>query len=164
MDIKSVNADKEWLELLDVFSKRDLRNVLRNAASRTGRSVKDIAVWNLSTSTLANATAMKRGIRIYALQRRAGSFQLTLHPHGKRHVSYVSRHNKKGIEKPVLLFAEEGTKQRQTLRGFNRGRMPAYHHLIGVEQRGTQIVEDQYASVLEQAIERKRAKLGWTTK
>ena len=44
MDIKSVNADKEWLELLDVFSKRDLRNVLRNAASRTGRSVKDVAV------------------------------------------------------------------------------------------------------------------------
>lgn len=161
MQIKSVNADKQWLELLDIFSKRDLRNVLRNTAAKTGREVRKIAESNLSTSALDNASAMKRGVRLYTLQRKAGSFQVTLHPHGKRNVAYVSRRSKKGIPRPVLLFAEEGTKQRYTRAGKNRGAMPAYHHLEGVEQKGTQIVEEQYAPVLEQMIERKREKLGW---
>lgn len=159
--IKSLNAAKEWAELRDIFSPRDLRSVLRRAAARTGSEVRALAVGNLQSSPLANAPAMRRGVRIYGLRRSPGSFQLTLHPHGRRGVGYTSRHNRGAGPKPVLLFAEEGTRPRRTRRGGRRGSMPAYNHLRGVEERGTKIIETDYAATLERAVEQKRKKLGW---
>ena len=84
------------------------------------------------------------------------------------------------MEKPVLMWAEEGTKERmirhlmsdgkrvvridgkyRTVGAFT-GKMPAYHFLDCVVEQGVQIVNRDMPSNLEERVMRKAGRLGWT--
>lgn len=105
---------------------------------------------------------------------RVGGFMVTVKPHGK--TGYIV--NRHGKEKPVLMWAEEGTVERfprswrkrflvHTDAGFrwvgrSRGKMPAYHFLKEAEEQGPAIVEQEIGKELEVATERRSGgRRGW---
>ena len=164
---------KEWDELLQCFNKRDLKASLKGAYRKTGNEILKIARQRLMSSGIAHASKLKKGIRLRVYPRGSG-FMITVKPHGKQgyHV------NRFGLEKPVLMWAEEGTKVRyvrhgggqkvqtsagqwRTL-GRRRGQMPAYHFLDGVYEQGVQILNRDIPSNLEDSVMRKAGRLGWT--
>lgn len=98
---------------------------------------------------------------------------ITVKPHGKQgyHV------NRFGLEKPVLMWAEEGTKVRyvrhgggqrvqisdgrwRTL-GRRRGQMPAYRFLDGIESQGVPIIEREMPHAIEDQVVRRAGKYGY---
>ena len=163
---------KEWNELLKVFSKRDLKAALKGAYRKTGNEVLKVARQKLAESGIANASKLKKGIRLRVYPR-GGGFMITVKPHGKQgfHV------NRFGLQKPVLMWAEEGTKVRYVRKGGGqvtqlgngkwrtlgrrRGQMPAYHFLDGVESDGGQIIEREISPRLEEAVMKRAEKMGF---
>ncbi len=166
---------KEWNELLQCFNKRDLKASLKGAYRKTGNEILTIARQRLMSSGIAHASKLKKGIRLRVYPR-GGGFMITVKPHGKQgfHV------NRFGLEKPVLMWAEEGTKERmlrhlpsdgkrvvridgkyRTVGAFT-GKMPAYHFLDGVYERGVQILNRDIPSNLEDSVMRRAGRLGWT--
>ena len=92
-------------------------------------------------------------------------------PHSKQgfHV------NRFGLQKPVLMWAEEGTKVRYVRKGGQvaqfgngkwrtlgrrRGQMPAYHFLDGVEAEGAPIIERDICARLEESVLKRARKMG----
>lgn len=166
---------KEWNELLQCFNKRDLKASLKGAYRKTGNEILTIARQRLMSSGIAHASKLKKGIRLRVYSR-GGGFMITVKPHGKQgyHV------NRFGLEKPVVMWAEEGTKERM-LRNFPSdgkrvvridgkyrtvgaftGKMPAYHFLDGVYEQGVQILNRDIPSNLEDSVMKKAGRLGWT--
>lgn len=166
---------KEWNELLQCFNKRDLKASLKGAYRKTGNEILTIARQRLMSSGIAHASKLKKGIRL-RIYPRGGGFMITVKPHGKQgyHV------NRFGLEKPVLMWAEEGTKEcmirhlmsdgkhvvriegRYRRVGAFTGKMPAYHFLDGVYEQGVQILNRDIPSNLEDSVMRKAGRLGWT--
>ena len=163
---------KEWDELMKCFSKRDMKAAMKGAYRTTGKEILAIARGKLVSSGIAHASKMKNGIRLRVYPR-GGGFMITVRPHGKQgfHV------NRFGLEKPVLMWAEEGTKVRyvrhgggqkvqtsdgqwRTL-GRRRGQMPAYHFLSGVESEGAPIIERDISSALESQVMKIASKNGF---
>lgn len=166
---------KEWNELLKCFNKRDLKASLKGAYRTVGKKILSIARGNLMSSGLSHASKMKSGIRLRVYPR-GGGFMITVKPHGKQGFHL----NRFGLEKPVLMWAEGGTKERmlrylpsdghhviKTDKGFRTaiaftGRMPAYRFLDGVYEQGVQILNRDIPSNLEGSVMKRAGKLGWT--
>lgn len=156
---------REWDELLRAMDGRQIRNTLKVSYRRIGRQVLAIARARLASSGLANAARMRSCVRLRVYSR-GGGFMVTVRPHGKQ--GYYRR-RQDGKEKPVVMWAEEGTKERYRRHGAigymansRTGRMPAYHFLNGLEQRGYTIIETSLPPELKQAVYDRAAKLGWT--
>lgn len=153
---------QEWDELLRAMGSRQIRNSLKVAYRRMGRQILAIARASLLSSGLANASRMRSGIRLRVYPR-GGGFLVTVKPHGKRG---FYRRPQDGKEKPVLMWAEEGTKARYRRHGAvgssRTGRMPAYHILDEANSRGKTIFETGINSELKRAVRERAAKLGWT--
>ena len=148
---------------------------LMSSRLKTGNEILTIARQRLMSSGIAHASKLKKGIRLRVYPR-GGGFMITVKPHGKQgyHV------NRFGLEKPVLMWAEEGTKERMIRHlmsdgkhvvriegryrrvGAFTGKMPAYHFLDGVYEQGVQILNRDIPSNLENSVMRKAGRLGWT--
>ena len=166
---------KEWDELIKCFSKRDLKAAMKGAYRRTGKEILAIARGKLTSSGMAHASKLRKDIRL-RIYPRGGGFMITVKPHGKQ--GYHT--NRKGFQKPVLMWAEEGTNERmlrhlpsdgyhiiKTADGYRMagaftGRMPAYHFLEGVYEQGVQILNRDIPSNLEGSVMKRAGKLGWT--
>lgn len=163
---------EEWKELLQIFSARDIKASLKGAYRKTGNEILKIARQRLMSSGIAHASKLKKGIRLRVYSR-GGGFMITVKPHGKQgyHV------NRFGLEKPVLMWAEEGTKVRyvrheggqkvqtsagqwRTL-GRRRGQMPAYHFLEGVERQGVPVIEREMPQAIEDQVMKRAGKYGF---
>ena len=121
------------------------------------KEVLAIARGKLMQSGMAHASRLKKDIRLRVYPK--GGFMITVKQHGKQgyHV------NRFGLQKPVLMWAEEGTKVRYVRKGGGqvaqtadgkwrtlgrrRGQMPAYHFLDGVEAQGAPIVERDIGTI-----------------
>ena len=114
----------------------------------------------LMSSGMAHASKLRKDIRL-RIYPRGGGFMITVKPHGKQ--GYHT--NRKGFQKPVLMWAEEGTRYRfprkgsyvaKTQRGFLRvshmGKMPAYHFLDAAERTAPGIIESDIGSALETSV------------
>lgn len=163
---------EEWKDLLKVFDKRDLRVALKGAYRTVGKEVLRIARDRLMQSGMAHASKLKKDIRLRVYPR-GGGFMITVKPHGKQgyHV------NRFGLQKPVLMWAEEGTTVRYVRKGGGqvaqlgdgkwrtlgrrRGQMPAYHFLDGVEAQGAPIIEKDMGTSLEEAVMKRARKMGF---
>ena len=159
---------KEWNELLQCFNKRDLKASLKGAYRTTGKEILAIARQRLMSSGIAHASKLKKDIRLRVYPR-GGGFMITVKPHGKQgyHV------NRFGLEKPVVMWAEEGTKFRfprkgafvaKTDKGSIRitrmGKMPAYHFLGDVERYAPPIIEKDIGKALEDSVMKRASRLG----
>ena len=123
-----------------------------------GKEVLAIARGKLMQSGMAHASRLKKDIRLRVYPK-GGGFMITVKQHGKQgyHV------NRFGLQKPVLMWAEEGTKVRYVRKGGGqvaqtadgkwrtlgrrRGQMPAYHFLDSVEAQGASIVERDIGTI-----------------
>lgn len=158
----------EWTELLQVLDKKQLRNTLRKAYRKVARPLVAKARTSLMQRGPQNIKGNKADwksavrARVYS---RGGGFMVTVQPHGKRgyHV------NRQGKEKPVLMWAEEGTAERFTrVKGFfskkgaiPRGKMPKYGFLAAVEAPIYIQAEALLQPELESAVFFNCRKYGW---
>ena len=163
---------KEWQDLLRVFDKRDLKAAMKGAYRKVGNEVLKVARQKLAQSGMAHASKLKKDIRLRVYPK-GGGFMITVKPHGRQGFHT----NRFGLQKPVLMWAEEGTKVRYVRKGGGqvvktgdgewrtlgrrRGQMPAYHFLNGVEAGGAPIIERDIGARLEEAVLKRAAKMGY---
>lgn len=164
---------KEWDELLRAMSPRDIKKTLKTSYRRIGKMIADIARNDLANSGLHNAVKMKRNIRVYAFSRGSG-FMVTAKPHGKS--GYYKR-SQDGAEKPVAMWAAEGTKERhvnhgrhiypvgngqfRTMKGTWTGSMPGYYFLKRAGRMGESITDKNLQSEIKKAVFEHISKTSW---
>lgn len=105
-----------WNDLLKTFDQRDLKRTLKDAYRRTGKMIAAVAKRSVESSGIADARQLARGVRVRVYPR-GGGFMITVKPHGKS--GYIK--NRHGLEKPVLMWANDGTVER-----FPRGGRSAF--------------------------------------
>jgi len=132
----------------DLFSALDLkerRKAMRTATRRVGAEARATAAGEIAASGLGHGTrrAIAKSLRLRVYPARYGlGFMITTKPHGKE--GYHK--NRQGKEKPILMWAQEGTQSRTTRGTRSRSRhatgsMPAYRFLQRAEERATRHVE-----------------------
>lgn len=165
---------KEWDELLRSMNVKDIRRVLKSTYRRVGKQIADIARADLVSSGLRNADKMKRAIRVHVYGR-GGGFEITTKFHGKQG---FYRRSQDGKEKPVVMWAQDGTSNRftyyhkrvipfgggayRTLATNARGSMRKYDFLRRAESQAPGIIENGLGPELEKAVNKRALKLGWT--
>ena len=96
-----------WNDLLKTFDQREMKRTLKDAYRRTGKMIAAVAKRSVEGSGIHDAGKLAKGVRVRVYPR-GGGFMITVKPHGKS--GYIK--NRHGLEKPVLMWAAEGTKQR----------------------------------------------------
>lgn len=164
---------KDWDELLQAMNPRDIRKTLKTSYRRIGKMIADIARSDLASTSLRNASKMKRNIRVHVFSRGSG-FMITTKPHGKS--GYYKR-SQDGKEKPVLMWAAEGTKERyvyrgnrvyplgngqfRTMKGNWTGSMPGYFFLRHANRMAESITDKNIQPEIEKAVYERLRKAGW---
>lgn len=165
------------LSLLARLSPREQRKALAGAMRREANRLKKAAQAAVKRSGLGqkNPTRVERGVysRVYPARYGAG-FLVSVKPHGAKKGIHRNRY---GREKPVLMFAEEGTVERNVGRrqghytmqggrfaskkyrtykrsGHSTGRMRAYHFLAQTEQTEATGIEQRLFTEFEKNVSR----------
>lgn len=156
--------DTNLRRLFAELDPRGRRKAFKAAFRRTGAQVRKVAQRNVRGSGLHNAGRLARCVRSIVLKRDAG-FRVTVA--GRRGKKPKSMHrNMRGLLRPVLQWAENGTKMRRTLlpkkrrngnrrrlgrsRGnLNRGRMPRY----GIISRTRAQTQSRVTGMLQKEID-----------
>ena len=127
----------EWKELAKELTPRQLRNALKRSYRAEAKKALGIARKYLGTSGLqvqGNKSDWDKGIRSH-IYSRGGGFMITVKAHRanlKGEGEKSMHENRKGFKKPVLMWAEEGTKPRQ--RGGKKIRIK--HGIYGTHRSG----------------------------
>ncbi|MGI6233401.1 MAG: hypothetical protein ACOYJF_11255 [Prevotella sp.] len=143
-----VDIRNPFVSIYKALSLKDQRKALRGAMRREANRLKKQAAENMATSGLGSGTNQKlsKGIRTRVYPSRYGAgFMLSVKPRRKKGF----HKNRQGLEKPVLMWAEEGTNPRKTKgsffsrkgKGHVTGRMRRYGFLRKTEQQAGQTVE-----------------------
>ena len=167
---------KEWTELLRQMNTREIRKLLKQAYRREAKELRRMAVGSLGSSGMSvtgNSSDWDKGIRSYVYSR-GGGFLVTVKPRkaGRNGKGEKGMHvNRYGKAKPVLLWAEDGTKARRTRgsrsglfgrkKGHSTGTMPGFHFLARVEPQMKEHVEENLAKEVESATYRVAKKCGF---
>lgn len=159
IDLEAMRAQATWTELMKQMSSRELRKALKSGYRKAGNEALKIARQKLGETPLhvmGNSSDWKKGIRHYNYSK-GGGFMATVKGRGKKSM-HVNRHGK---EKPVQMWAEEGTKPRKKRhRGGRTGRMGAYNFMRDSEAAMFRKVEEVLAPELEKAVYRAAQKAG----
>lgn len=138
---------------------RSLKGAMRTAAKKMRRR----AVENLRASGLASSRDMERGVRALVFKRVAG-FRVTIGTEraSKRNKGHEKGFhiNRRGLHKPVLIWAEAGTQDRATATGHRTGRMPAYGFMQKTLEQNAAATGQELQDALAQNITRIAAKYG----
>ena len=165
---------KEWTDLLREMSPRQIRNAVKRAYRAVSKEAVKIAQRSLAASGLQSHGAdLKKGIRPYVYSR-GGGFLVTVkaraaNRQGKGETGMHA--NRFGFKKPVLMWAEEGTKQRRTKtktkwftrsrKGHPTGSMPAYGFLAKAQPEMFSVVERGLTPEVEKAVDKIAKKCGF---
>lgn len=154
------------LQALDLKAQR---KAMRGAMRREGNMLKKRASANLSASGIGQGTRrrLSRGIRMRVYPEKYGAgFMLSVRPRKKQGYHL----NRSGLEKPVLLWAEEGTGYRKTKtatrvfarkrRGHPTGRMRRYGFMRKTEEQSARAVENDLFGEFRKNLERAARKKG----
>lgn len=106
------NLQQLFVELQPKRRLQAIKGAYRKEANR----VKKVAINNLRSSGLRSSKDMEKGIRAIVFKKKAG-FRVTVgtkkaNKKGKGEYGYHT--NRQGLKKPVLIWAELGTAERQT--------------------------------------------------
>lgn len=97
------------------LSPENRKKVIKRACRKVGNSVKKVAINNLKSSGLGHADELSNGVRAIVFKREAG-FRVTVASKkaNKRGKGEKGMHkNRYGNKKPILVWAELGTKWRR---------------------------------------------------
>lgn len=199
MDPKDYTG-KEWTDLMREMTPRQLKNAMKGGYRRVAKKVREVGLRNLASSGLdvqGNRRDWKAGLRSW-IYSKGGGFLLTVQPKrgGKETGYHANRRYGKTITRgprsgninqrklPVLMFAEDGTRERNVgdrigkssffsksrwsgnkVRNYKRsghstGKMKAYGFLEKTEPEGIRIVERDLAKDLEEAVMKAAKKAG----
>ncbi len=173
---------RPFADVYKALDVKDQRKAMRSAMRKEGNRLKKAAVSNLGQSGIGHGTkrSLSSGIYVRTYPDRYGlGFMVSVKPHGKRKGIHLNRQNR---EKPVLMWAEDGTryrhagrrlssfmgksrftgkKVRQYLRGgASRGKMKRYAFLAKTEQQTAGSVETNLFGVFQKNLERAARKQG----
>lgn len=162
----------EWKELSKVLTQRQLKNALKCAYRAEAKKAVEIAQQSLASSPLnvkGNTADWKKGIRSH-IYSKGGGFLVTVKARGGKKAKGMHT-NRKGITKPVLMWAEEGTAWRKTRsqskffvrkrKGHYTGKMRAYGFLKRAEERMYREVEAGLLPEVQRAVVKVAAKAGF---
>lgn len=172
MDPRKYDA-REWTELAAKLDTRQMKRALKGAYRTEAAKVVKTARRSLATSGLqvkGNKADWQKGIRPYVYSR-GGGFMVTVKPgRGKNRTKSMHR-NRQGLEKPVLMFAEDGTTARKTKtktkrwtrarKGHATGRMPAYGFLQRAQPEMYRKVEEGLLPQVEKQVRKAAARAGF---
>lgn len=128
--------DSELRAMFAELEPKNRRKVFRAALGQAATKVRRAAVGYLRQSLRISRDG-ERGIRKIVYKTQAG-FKITVIPSGRGARAKGYHRNRQGKEKPVLMWAEEGTDRRSTKnrgwiwrrrRGHDTGRMKGKHFL-----------------------------------
>lgn len=108
--------DRNLCRLFAALDPAGRKKVIKGACRRVGNSVKKVAVNNLRSSGLNHADELSSGVRTVVFRREAGfrvtvaSRKANMRGKGERGM----HRNRYGKKKPVLVWAELGSKWRRT--------------------------------------------------
>ena len=173
---------KPFADVYKALDMKSQRKAMRSAMRREGNRLKKAAVSNLEQSGIGQGAkrSLSSGIYVRTYPDRYGlGFMVSVKPHGKRKGIHLNRQN---LEKPVLMWAEDGTrlrhvgrrissffgksrftgkKIRQYLRGgASRGKMRRYAFLAKTEQQTGGSVETNLFDTFQGNLERAARKQG----
>ena len=144
----AVNIEAPFRDVFTALDLRAQRKALRGAMRREGNRLKKSATANLESSGIGTGTKRRlaKGIIVRVYPERMGAgFMVSVKPHRKKGYHL----NRQGKEKPVLMWAEEGTGQRKTRsqskffvrkrKGHATGRMKPYRFLSRAESNATSV-------------------------
>lgn len=170
---------KEWQELLRRMNGAQIKKSLRGAIRAEAGKARKIAQGKLLSSGLqvkGDTSDWKKGIRtrIYPDSKGAG-FMVTVKARAAGRATGTgekSMHkNRFGFKKPILMWAEEGTKDRKTKtqtkwgfrkrKGHSTGRMDAYHFMEDATPEMFQSVEAGLLPEVEKAVAKVAGKCGF---
>lgn len=174
----------------DVYRALDLRQqrkAMKGAMRREGNRLKRQATASLSASGISQGSggrALSRGIYTRVYPDRYGlGFMVSVKPHrgNNRKGIHINRH---GRMKPVLMWAEDGTRPRRAGRrlssfsslskisgkkvrnyirgGHSTGRMKRYAFMAKAENQQGQAVESSLFATFQQNLDKAARKLGLT--
>lgn len=168
----------EWKELAQNFTSRQLRNTIKRAYRKQAKEAVEIAKRRLQTCGMnveGDQSDFAKGIRSH-IYSRGGGFMVTVKARSSRSKKGEKgmHTNRRGLKKPVLMWAEEGTnkrkvgqtrfkigKKRLSFGGKNRGSMPAYHFLDAATPEMFQKVETGLFPSVEEAVNKVAKKCGF---
>lgn len=150
--------EKSITDLLDALNVGEQRKALRSAMRKEGNRLKKKAGSILSSKGLRHGVKVGKTLRVRVYPERYGAgFMVTAKPRGKQ--GYHK--NTKGKEKPVAMWAEEGTVWRYKRKGKKptTGSMKPYKYLSDTEAKSSGEVENNlweaFQNNLEKAIQKK---------
>ena len=106
----TINIEQPFREVFAALDLKDQRKALRGAMRREANRLKKSATANLRSSGLGQGTRQRldKGFIVRVFPARLGAgFLVKVKPYRKKGYHL----NRQGKEKPVLMWAEEGTKQ-----------------------------------------------------
>lgn len=159
-----------WTRFLNELTPAQLRKALRSGLRREATRVRRVAVQKLRGTTLSLRGGMEKGIRTVVYRRGTG-FKVTVKPKvGGRTENKGFHTNRRGQLKPVLAWAETGTRMRRTKtktrifrrsrKGHSTGYMRGYHFMEDAEREAPQTVEANLGHDLETAVTKAAKKAG----
>lgn len=188
-------ATKSLNTLMKELSPRELRKGLKAGYRKTARMARKVALEYLHRSDLqvkGNKADLDKGLRAY-IYSKGGGFMLTVNARraNKSGKGEKGMHeNRKGKKKPVLMWAEDGTrkrtakgkftyewsgnwklwsrhggkykpkKRRNYSSGQDRGKMPAYEFLEKATPEATRVVEQELGNQIKEGVEKVARKSG----
>lgn len=164
-----VDIEKPFNDVFQALDLKDQRKAMRGAIRREGNRLKKHAIIELQSSGIGQGTKQRlsKGIRIRVYPDKFGAgFMLSVKPHKKQ--GYHK--NRQDKEKPVLMWAEDGTKYRKTKtktkvfvrkrKGHVTWRMKRYGFMRKTDEQATRIVEQNLFSNFQKNLERATRKKG----
>lgn len=186
--MNNLQIDNVFMDVYRALSPREQRKAMKSAMRREAGRLKKAAVANLASATggktgrtLGGGTRQRlaKGLYVRTYPDRYGlGFMVSVKPHGKTRGIHT---NRRGRQKPVLMWAEDGTRQRAVgkrkqsffsrsrwtggkVRGYRRsghstGRMSAYRFLAKTERETADGIEARLFADFQRNVERKAAQI-----
>lgn len=161
----------EWRKLLDGMTAKEIKSTLKKSYRVVGNKARKIALEKLRASGLKTNASLEKSLRLYVYGR-GGGFVLTTKARSSRNSKnergmYT---NSRGMKKPVLMWAAEGTKKRCTKsktrifvrvrKGHNTGSMANYRFMDAATPEAYKIVEADLAADIETIVIKTAKKAG----
>lgn len=150
--------EQSILDLLNALDVKEQKKALRSAMRKEGNRLKKKAGSILSAKGLRHGSDVAKSLRVRVYPDKYGAgFMVTAKPRGKQ--GYHK--NARGKEKPIAMWAEEGTNARykRNKKKSRTGSMGAYRFLADTQARSAGEVENtlwaDFQKNLDKALKKK---------
>ena len=155
---------KHFTDLMRDMTSSQIRKAIKTALKSEAEKAREIAVGSLRSSGLhvqGDLSTWESSVRSYVYSK-AGGFLITAKPRGKKGFHRNRFYDKTGRELPIVMWAEEGTRPRQTRtaskvfdrarKGHNTGSLQRYGFIEKAEPQMVNKVQADLPTSIEAAV------------